>query len=365
MSLTEGQREWLRIREYLRRDRHDLGQSAAQEYPDLLRAGGTALLTRPEWLPTAPLPLDAIDLEFTPGAPITGVDGTGPLTASVRPERPDGSRHPTYSTAMADLAAPAVFENRSTYRLLDADLSGPRGRLVFGRGRYFDGADVGEAVAHEYAVARLTGTDTPLRVAIGNPCELRRRPVNIGIAALTVRRDRVTGDGTFLLHWRDPAKVGHAGGTFMVVPVGIFQAIDDQPGNEHNDFSLWRCLLREYAEELLGASEDYQGDQVDYDNWPFAARMTTALRSGLISAHVLGLGVDPLTFATDLLVRVEFDAALFDEIFAGIVASNAEGRLIGAGHRGLPFTPDQVRQLVGRRSMQPAGAAALILAAGG
>jgi hypothetical protein len=246
-------------------------------------------------------------------------------------------------------------------------VSAPRGRLVFGRGRYFDGADVGEAVAHEYAVARLTGSQTPLRAAIGNPCDLVRRPANIGIAALTVRRDRATGAATFLLHWRDPAKVGHAGGTFMVVPVGIFQAIDDQPGNERNDFSLWRCLIREYAEELLGASEDYRSDQVDYDSWPFAARMTDALRSGLISAHVLGLGVDPLTFATDLLTIVVFDAALFDELFADMVTTNTEGHFVGAvpssaGHEGFPFTAGQVRRLVQQRSMQAAGTAALILA---
>ncbi|HEU0087043.1 MAG TPA: hypothetical protein VFQ77_05260 [Pseudonocardiaceae bacterium] len=196
---------------------------------------------------------------------------------------------------MADLAAPAVFENRSTYRLLDADLSGPRGRLVFGRGRYFDGIDLGEAAAHEYAVARLTGRSTPLRTALGNPCDLARRPANLGVSALTIRHDRVSGEASFLLHWRDPAKVGHAGGLYMIVPVGIFQASGDHPEHERNDFSLRRCLVREYAEELLGEPEDHTAGRgpIDYDTWPFAARMTGALHSGQISAHVLGMGVGP------------------------------------------------------------------------
>ena len=363
--MTESQREWLRVREYLRQRRYELGQSAAQAYPDLPKVEGTVLLTRPEWLPTEPIPLDAIDLEFTPDTPFTGLTGTDPLAASVCPVRLDGSRYPSYSAAMAALAAPAVFEDRSTYRLLAADLAGPRGRLVFGRGSYFDGADLGEAVAHEYAAARRTGSHTPLRTAISDPCHVTRRPTNIGIAALTVRHDRASGEANFLLHWRDPAKVGHAGGLYMVVPVGIFQASGDNPEHECNDFSLRRCLVREYAEELLGEPEDHSSGRIDYDSWPFAVRMTDALGCGLISAHVLGLGVDPLTFATDLLTVVVFDAPLFDELFAGLVDTNAEGRLMsttGAGHEGIPCTEDHVRQMVAHQSMQAAGVAALTLA---
>lgn len=66
---------------------------------------------------------------------------------------------------MADLAAPKVFENRSTYRLLDADLSGPRGRLVFGRGTYFNSIDL----------VRPPPMSTPLPswLAAPRPCVLR------------------------------------------------------------------------------------------------------------------------------------------------------------------------------------------------
>lgn len=380
-ALTESQRDWLRVRNHLRQHRGELGHAAAQEYPGVPRVAGTDLLTRPEWLPAEPIPLAAIDLEFAPDTPFTGLSGTDPCAAAVCPLRPDGARYLSYSTTMADLAAPTVFENRSTYRLLDADLSGPRGRLVFGRGRYFDGIDLGEAAAHEYAAARLAGAQLaggriPLRTAIGDPCDLTRRPANLAVSALTIRRDRTGGAAGFLLHWRDPAKVGHAGGLYMVVPVGIFQATSDQPENERTDFSLWRCLVREYAEELLGEPEDHTCGQapLDYGTWPFAARMTDALRSGRISAHVLGLGVDPLTFATDLLTVVVFDAPLFDELFAGMVDHNAEGRLVGPAANGtvhpgvpftggFPFTVDHVRRMLEQYPMQAAGAATLALAA--
>ena len=362
--LTESQRGWLRVREYLQQHRYELGQSVAQAYVHIPKVAGTPLLTRPEWLPAEPVPLGAIDVEFAPDRPFTGLTGGDPATETVRPIRPDGSRYPSYAAAMADLAAPAVFENRSTYRLLDADLSGSRGRLVFGRGNYFDGIDLGEAAAHEYAAARLTGVDTALRSMIGNPCDLAHRPMNIAISALTIRHDRAGGAASFLLHWRDPAKVGHAGGLYMVIPVGIFQASNDQPQHELNDFSLWRCLVREYAEELLGEPENHGAGQtpINYDEWPFAARMTEALNSGQIRAHVIGLGVDPLTFATDLLTVVVFDAELFDALFADLVSTNAEGRLLGStatrGGAGFPFTTDQIHRAA-RQPMQPAGAALL------
>ena len=55
-------------------------------------------------------------------------------------------------------------------------------------------------------------------------------------------------------------------------------------------------MIREYAEELLGGSEDYGAERalIDYDAWPFAATMTQGLAEGAIRANVLGLGLDPL-----------------------------------------------------------------------
>lgn len=364
-TLTGSQRDWLRVRDHLQKHRYELGLAAADEYPNLLKVPQSPLLTRQQWLPSKPLRLDAIDLQFAPDRPFTGLTSAEQATASVRPHRSDGSRYPTYSAAMADLAAPAVFENRSTYRLLDADLSVPRGRMVFSRGTYFDGIDLGEAVAHEYAASQLDGRDTPLRAAIGDPCDPARRPMNLAISALTIRHDRSTGEATFLLHWRDPAKVGHAGGLYMVVPVGIFQASDDHAESECNDFSLWHCLVREYAEELLGESEDHNSVEgpIDYDDWPFSAHITAALNSGLVRAHILGMGIDPLTFAADLLSVIVFDAPLFDELFSGLVETNAEGRFVSPVRgEGFPFTEDAIRQVIQDQPVQAAGTADMALA---
>ena len=166
-----------------------------------------------------------------------------------------------------------MFENRPTWRLLDADLAGPAPRLVFGDGWYFDSIDTGEAAAHEYAAARLDGRRHRCATRSATRRDLTRRPANVAISALTVRQDPA-GD-QFLLHWRDPAKVGHAGGLYQVVPVGVFQS------SGPDDFDLWRFMLREYAEELLGEPEV---EAPDYGTWPFAKAMTGALAAGRITA---------------------------------------------------------------------------------
>lgn len=367
-ELTPSQREWLRVRNYLRGHRHELGVAAAREYPDVATVAGSVLLTTSRWLPTRPLPLDQIRLDFAPDVPFGGMRGTEPVTEGVRPVRTDGTRYPCYSTALADLAAPAVFENRRTYRLLAADFRTGMPHLQFGRGRYFDGIDTGEAVGHEYAAGALLGRcDRPFRAAIGNPIDPARRPTNIAISAMTIRRDRRSGSARFLLHWRDPVKVGHAGGLYQVLPVGVFQPAGDHPWNERNDFSLWRCLLREYAEELLGEAElDGADAPIDYDAWPFAAGMDRARRDGSARAYCLGLGVDPLTLATDLLCAVVIDAPVFDELLgSSLVSDNAEGRLVSSPDAssdnapGVAFSESEVKRLTHLEPLQAAGFAAI------
>lgn len=118
-----------------------------------------------------------------------------------------------------------MFENRATYRLLHADLATPRCVLRFGRGPQFDSINSGEAAAHEYAASHMGHPiERALRDAIGDPCDLALRPVYLAISILTMRHDRTDKAATFLLHWRDPTEVGHAGQLYQVVPVGIFPA---------------------------------------------------------------------------------------------------------------------------------------------
>jgi hypothetical protein len=363
--LTPSERDWLTVRSYLTGHRYELAVDAADEYPPGHRVAGTPLLSAPGWQPSAPVPLQEIGLDLTAG-PAAGFEAATALL----PRRADGTRYGSYSEAMAELAAPRVFENRVTYRLTEAALSGPAPRLAFTAGRYFDGVDTGEAAAHEYAAARLgipaAGPSSAgpgsagLRRRIADPCDLRRRPVNLAIAVLTLRLDRKAGRASFLLHWRDPAKVGHAGGLYQVVPVGVFQPSGEAPWNRRNDFSLWRCMIREFAEELGGRSEDYASESrpVDYDSWPFARQLTGALDRGQVRVWCLGLGTDPLTYATDLLTVAVIDSELFDDLFGPSPRRNAEGTVLAARE----FAARVIDRTVTGEPVQAAGAALLRLA---
>jgi hypothetical protein len=356
-TLTASELTWLDTRAYLREHRTVLDAAAAESYPDAHRIIDTPLLTRSVWIPSAPLLLEDIGIEWSADDRPPAV----PLTSSVLPVRASGQPYETYAEAVGEIAAPAVFENRPTYRLLDADLASGAPKLRFGSGCYFDSINVGEAAAHEFTTAHLTqNVADGVRAAITDPCDPRQRPINLAISTLTIRRDPATGAQSFLLHWRDPRKVGHAGGMYQVVPVGIFQPSGYADWNVGNDFSLWRNMIREFAEELRGESEDHGSDiaPIDYESWEFAAHLERARRDGALTAYCLGLGVDPLSFATDLLTAVVIDAQVFDELFAADISSNSEGRVLEM----QPFTQQQVHRVLSEHPMQAAGIAALRLA---
>jgi len=370
---------WRAARAGLNQRRHLLTQAAARLYPDAARVGTTALLCRQEWIPSRPLGVDEVKLAWAGHPPTAAVTGAEPASAHVRPVRAGARRYPGYADALAALDPPAVFDNRPSYRLLAADLTGGAGHMELSLGWYFDLVNVGEALAHELAGG---GPDArgpaaagrlPFRALAGDPCDLSRRSTTCAITTLTLRRT-AAGGASFLLHWRDPAKVTHAGGLYQVMPVGIFQPADGNPASVRSDLSLWRSMAREFSEELLGTPEDYRdlGSPLDYGRWPFYRELAAAREAGKLRVACVGLGVDPLTFAADILAVAVVDGDVFDRLFAGLVAANAEGRVIGPGALavpgspgvpGVPFTGEAVRRLAGgSEPMQAAGAAVLQLA---
>ena len=358
---TPSEAEWLRVNGYLHRNRHGLAVRAAGDFPPEMRVAGTPLLAAPAWRPAAPVPLADIRLEFRPQAPPPAVPDAAAVAPDLLPIRADGTRYRRYSAVIENLAAPAIFENRSTYRLIEASLAGRDPHLTFTRGRFFDGVDSGGLAAHEYAAARLgLRMDQKLRAAVNDPCDLGARAAAMAISTLTLRNDRTTHTASFPLHWRDPARVGHAGGMYQVIPVGIFQPSGEAAWNEANDFDLWRGMVREFAEELLGVDEDHGSETapIDYDRWPLARRMTDALGDGRIRVYCLGLGADPLTFALDLLTVAVIDAPLYDDLFGDLVTGNAEGMVL----KPRPFDEPTVTGLITQHPVQAAGAALVTLA---
>ncbi|MEY9843058.1 hypothetical protein ABH940_000106 [Streptacidiphilus sp. BW17] len=365
---------WLRTRTYLNAHRHELTDAALHDFKSEDFIPGTRLLARPSWIPDHPVRLEDVQVDWAAQVPTAPINGDAAELAHIRPIGDDGTPYPRYSDAVEHLARPRLFENRACYRLLDVARGTDRPRLTFGLGTYFDVMDICEAAAHEFTVSRLNGhaaeaATTPFRTAVGDPTDLARRPVMAATSTMTIRLDRATGDAEFVLHWRDPAKVASGGGLYQVMPVGMFQPSHDAAWNRGNDFDLWRSITRELSEELLGSTEDYGSGTapIDYDAWDFYRGLGHAREEGRLRVFWLGLGMDPLTYVTDMLTVAVFDADLFDQTFRRLVTTNDEGHRVeledGTGRAsGIPFRADHVMRLTHDEPMQPAGAALLHLA---
>lgn len=367
--------QWRRVRRLLNEHRTDLAAMAAGLYPGSPRVAGTDLLCWPQWLPATPLDLADVPLGWVSDPAPAVAEGTAGAAAHVLPRPVTGQAYRTYAAAIEAVDRPALFENRVCYRLLDADLAGPaspgRPGLRFGPSRYFDAVNLGGAVGHELTAAWAASgeapplADLPLRASVGDPCALPRRSALTAVTTLTLRRAQ-DGTASFLLHWRDPARVNHAGGLYQVMPAGIFQPVSAAPAAQRHDFSLWRCMTREFSEELLGGSEEYptRAGRLDYGRWPFHRELAAARDAGTLRVTCLGLGVDPLTLATDILTVAVFEAAVFDRLFRGLVGENAEGRVVTQdGSASILFTQANVARFTGGgEPVQTAGQALLRLA---
>jgi hypothetical protein len=184
------------------------------------------------------------------------------------------------------------------------------------------------------------------------------------IETLTLRRDRKTGEATFLLHWRDPAKVATAAGIYGLIPAGEFQPSTIATHDRENDFSLWRSMVREYSEELLGEPErdGSSGEALDY--WPLYRSIEQARTDGRVTPYCLGIGLDTLTLTATILTVTVIDSDVFDELFGNTVDINAEGRLVSAADStsvtdGVPFDEASVTRLLEDEPMASPGACIL------
>jgi hypothetical protein len=275
---------------------------------------------------------------------------------------------------MRDLDRPNLFENRLCYRLLGVEW--PRftvGAVTVGYMRYFDMIDVGEALAHEIALAsidrdgnvredRCSWDRLPFRRLVRDPFDLQAYPLMLSISTLTIRRSRA--GATFLLLRRGAGQVAIAGGMLSVMPTGVFQPTSILPAPEPPDFDLWRNMMREYSEEFLGNPEhDGSGDSIDYANAEPFRTLDAARRAGKIRVYCLGAGIDALNLVGDLFTVAVFDANVFDEVFDDLVELNEEGTVTsGPDRQQLAFDGSTIHDLLTTEPMAPSGAACLYLA---
>lgn len=364
------QSEWRQVRSALDRHRRELAILAESLYPDHRLPGltNTGIISAPSWILERPLALDEIALTLDCASAEPTITGAEPESAAVRPLASGESRYRRYHNAIRELARPRLFENRLCFRLLGVDWNRPR--LHFGQMGFFDAIDTNEALAHEFAANHIafSGADESVmprasmrrlsfRKLIADPFDLSRRPVMGAIGTLTIRGGE---SPSIVLHQRDPDRVAGGGGMIHLLPAGIFQPSSVIPEAVAADFSIWRNIQREYAEELLGYDEyDGSGKPIRYDELEPFATMDAALYDGRARVFCLGVTVDALTLAADILTVAIIAPETYDQIFATTVDTNAEGSV---PTRAFAFEENTLSWLSDSNRLSPGAAAALHLA---
>ncbi|MGX7823558.1 helix-turn-helix transcriptional regulator [Actinokineospora sp. 24-640] len=370
--VTRNQDEWRQVRAALGRHRRNLAVLAESLYQDHRIPGmkNTGVISSPAWIPDTPVPLDEITLTLDSLVADPTISGDEPESASVRPLAHADARYRRYHRAIRDLAPPRLFENRLCFRLVGLDWAYPEPRMSFGEMCFFDAVDTNEALAHEFAahhlaldgdseavMSRASIRRLPFRKLIADPFDLSRRPLMGAIGTLTIRGGE---SPSVVLHQRDSVSVAGGGGMAHLLPAGIFQPSSVIPAAIAADFSIWRNIQREYAEELLGHDEyDGCGKPIRYDKLEPFTTMDQALRDGRIRVFCLGVTLDALTLAGDILTVAVIAPDTYDELFANAVATNSEGSM---PTRAFPFEENTLTWLTESKRLSPGAAAALHLA---
>lgn len=368
--VDDSQTDWRQVRAALGRHRRGLAVLAeslhrAHRIPGLAHTGAISV---PSWLPAEPIPLNDVRLALDPAAAEPAITGDEPESAAVRPLATIDARYHRYHAAVRDLAAPRLFENRLCFRLMEVDWSVPS--LRFGQMGFFDAVDTNEALAHEFAlhhlaidgdhetiVGRASLRRLAFRKRLADPFDLSRRPLMGAIGTLTIRGGT---SPSIVLHQRDTAKVAGGGGMAHLLPAGIFQPSSVIPAAVAADFSIWRNIQREYAEELLGHGEyDGSGKPIQYEKLEPFATMDQAVHEGRIQVFCLGITLDALTFSGDILTTAVIEPDTYDELFAHTVDTNAEGSV---PRQMFPFEENTLTWLANSQQLSPGAAAALHLA---
>lgn len=371
-AVEASQASWREVRRYLIESGISLAARTADLYDKQLRVGEVPALAPPSWLPDAPVPLDNLTLRWTANPPVPRITGEQAEARPTLPLRAPGHAFQRYTAAIRYLRPPALFENRHSYRLTDLHWGEGAGELTFGLATFFDKLDVSEPIAHEAAQAEMAGDLSwprlPFRALVADPFDLSARTVNPGISTLTIRRNTSDGTGTFFLLRRDPTQVTN-GRHYSLLPAGEFQPASIATESIQTDLNIWRNMVREYSEEMLGHPEHdgSTGTPVDYEIWPFYRDMTEAKRTGKLHAYALGVILDALSLNASIATVTVVDDTTFDHLFRDLVAHNPEGDVVRSldnnkSIRGLPFDQETVTRLITREPLGQTSAACLSLA---
>lgn len=372
-SINRSQQDWCQVRRHLSRHRTELTRQAADLYDPAWRVGTTPTLARGEWIPARPVPLHDVTLGWVDDPPPPLCTGDEPELRPITPMRAPRRAYARYTAALRYLDPPRLLENRPSYRLTSVETDGDLPKLTFGPATYFDRLDVSEALSHEFAAAARAGPVSwdalPFRSLFTDPRDFTTRPICPGIITLTLRLHPAGLPPTMLVLSRDARSVAVGGGQYGLTPAGEFQPSSIHPDSIRTDLDLWRNIVREYSEEVVGEPEydGSSGSRLDYDSWPFYRSIERARASGRVRVYFLGIVMHALSLNAAILTVAVFDHDTFDTLFRDR-ARGAEGALIGpvtgddSAVPGFPFDQQTVTELLANSPLGGTARACVALA---
>jgi hypothetical protein len=351
----------------LRGDQLRLTQQALGRSPERWRVGDFPMLVRAEWIPDAPFDLSEISIEWQQDEHDDDALDAARQSASKVLSKLRLGLVDRYSTALAEIAEMNNLFDGKIYRLVDVELTPEIKRMAFTESSYFAYLDTSEVLALEaeclVATKKRIDRAGSHRRSLGDPFDFRNRVVSLGIDTLTIR---VTGQcAGFFLHRRDPRQVVNNANLIGVIPAGEFTPSDVSSEALMNDLDIWKNIMREYAEEMLGVEDalGQSGRWIDYAAESPYRELNDARANGLLKVKVLGLGIDPLPWKPELLTVCIIESQAFDAIFADVPKRNDEGLILrGNGKDGLPFDAATIARYCKDHNISPNTKALLQLA---
>lgn len=363
---------FVETRQRISQDRHRLTEKALGLYSERFtdpRLPG--VLSSRDLIPDVPFRLSQLSVEVATRQPMSSVTQTRAYR-QLLPRLRSGRPIERYSDAIAEYCPPSLWFNGLSFALQAVTLHDTAPSIQVGTLRYFEGIDTSEALAHELALKPngKSMDDFPLRGEIRNPLDFSRFRSLAAVSALTLRLK--DGGATFYLHERDPTKVAMAGGHFHLTPSGVYQPTSSDPITVIRDSSPILTLCREYAEEYLGVEEarGSAGASLSYtEDEPYKSILQALhLEEGTgCGCWMMGIGVDPLTLAPEIICVVAIDHERFDSLFVDMLMQDSEGWFRGAKMRagrlvGYDFTRSSIEHLSDSGRLSPVAAAALEIA---
>jgi len=358
--LTPKEEKFIEIRRNQTLFRGVLSRIAAKYYQNKgvnLLSEQIPIIYKKDWIPDRPIELRSINLEYSHDQ----FDFRNSLFNNYEllptPDR--------YSENLNHYLEGIKLEDNFAYRLKSIKKTNGNYSIECAPATYFDYIDTCEFLSYEFSNEVFEKSEkvhqenidiSKLHPKMRDQIDIfdfDNRSLVIGINTILIISTKK--GNFFFMHKRSKKNLAEAMNTYHVVPAGTFQPRHKEDGLHDMEFDMYKNIMREFGEELLGQQEfqtlatDLE-DVIDIDPVSFYHSL---IESGKGHAYFLGMGLDCLTTKPEF-----FTALVFKDLDVKRVKfkDNFEGE-----HFPVSLTEERMNYYMEYEKTLPAGAACIWL----